>query len=459
MSSSGTATRSDDNVVAPSPGSRRIGIGWIVVAALFVGLATAVLLPFVVPVTAADENFATAMILFGFAVGWALLAGLSTRLSDQPQRWAMAPAVFMGLSGVMVLLGPHALVNDVLAWVWPPALLVLVVWMFRRARRELHSRTRGLLLYPVLAVLLLFSVGGIYEKSSESIEGPVPAMHGQLVNVGDHRLHLDCTGSGSPTVVLEPGGGAMSSDMALIAPVVARGTRVCVYDRPGRGTSDPVAIRQDGAKIATDLHVLLHRGHVPGPYVLAGHSFGGLYVMSFAAKYPREVAGLVLVDSTAPKFTPVPSGQPSSNDLLARASAIASSTAHLGLGRLIRSSYSTLPPKSRDEARASSATGGYLGSWLDEFGSANRSTSEAGKLDHLRRGKPLIVLTAGSGSNATWMAAQNKMATLSSDSLHRFVAGATHDDLVSDPKDAAVVSNAIHHVVASVRTSTPLTDH
>ena len=368
----------------------------------------------------------------------------------------MAPAVFMGLSGVVVLLGSDGLVDDVLSWVWPPALLVLVVWMFRRARRDLHSRTRGLLLYPVLAVLVLFSVGGIYERVSETIQGPLGAMHGQLVSVGNHRLHLDCTGSGSPTVVLEPGGGAMSSDMGLIAPAVARGTRVCVYDRPGRGTSDPVATRQDGARIATDLHTLLHRGHVPGPYVLAGHSFGGLYVMTFAAKYPQEVAGLVLVDSTAPKSTPVPPGQPSSHDLLARFSAVVSSTARLGVGRLVgQSSYSNLPPRARDEARASSATANFMGSFIDEFGSANRSTREAGELTHLD-GKPLIVLTAGSGTDAAWRTAQNKMATLSSNSLHRTVAGATHDDLLSDPKDAAVVSNAIHHVVASLRTSTPL---
>ncbi len=294
----------------PAPRSRRVGIGVVVLASLLLGLVAAVLLPFVVPVTTSDENFATGMILFGFAAGWALLAGLSLWLSDQPQRWAVVPAAFMGLSGLIVLMGPDALVDHVLSWVWPPALLMLVVWMFLQARRDLHSRTKGLLLYPVLVVLAVFSVGGIYERVLESVQRPVAAMHGQLVTVGHHRLHLDCTGSGSPTVVLEPGGGAMSSDMALIAPAVARDTRVCVYDRPGRGTSDPVATRQDGARIATDLHTLLHRAHVPGPYVLAGHSFGGLYVMTYAARYPEDLAGMVLVDSTAPTFTRVPPGQP-----------------------------------------------------------------------------------------------------------------------------------------------------
>jgi pimeloyl-ACP methyl ester carboxylesterase len=75
---------------------------------------------------------------------------------------------------------------------------------------------------------------------------------------------------------------------------------VCVYDRAGRGWSERADTAQDGAQIATDLHTLLQRGHVPGPYVLAGHSFGGLYVLTFAARYPNEVAGMVLVDSTPP---------------------------------------------------------------------------------------------------------------------------------------------------------------
>ncbi|MFL6295900.1 MAG: alpha/beta fold hydrolase, partial [Actinomycetes bacterium] len=99
---------------------------------------------------------------------------------------------------------------------------------------------------------------------------------GQLIDVGGHRLHLSCTGSGTPTVVLEPGRGELSSNLGWIAPAVAQNTRVCVYDRAGRGWSEPASTAQDGAQIATDLHTLLGRGHVPGPYVLAGHSFGGL---------------------------------------------------------------------------------------------------------------------------------------------------------------------------------------
>jgi pimeloyl-ACP methyl ester carboxylesterase len=80
---------------------------------------------------------------------------------------------------------------------------------------------------------------------------------------------------------------------------VARDTRMCLYDRPGRGWSDPVDTSEDGTQVAHDLHTLLHNAHVPGPYVLAGHSFGGLYVLAYAAHHPADVAGMVLIDSTA----------------------------------------------------------------------------------------------------------------------------------------------------------------
>jgi pimeloyl-ACP methyl ester carboxylesterase len=93
-------------------------------------------------------------------------------------------------------------------------------------------------------------------------------MLGELIDVGGHRLHLQCAGSGNPTVVLEPGLGEASSVMGWIAPAVAADGRVCVYDRAGRGWSDPADGPLDGAQTANDLHTLLDRAHVPGPYVL-----------------------------------------------------------------------------------------------------------------------------------------------------------------------------------------------
>jgi hypothetical protein len=123
-----------------------------------------------------------------------------------------APALFMGLSGLL-LVAFGSSVHEVLTWVWPPALLALVIWMLVRARRQLRSPSRRWLLYPVLAAAALASVGGGYQTVRAAADARAYTMPGQLIDVGGHRLHLSCTGSGSPTVVLEPGAGGTSSDL------------------------------------------------------------------------------------------------------------------------------------------------------------------------------------------------------------------------------------------------------
>jgi pimeloyl-ACP methyl ester carboxylesterase len=285
-------------------------------------------------------------------------------------------------------------------------------------------------------------------------------MPGRLIDVGGHRLHLHCTGLGSPTVVLEPGGGETSSNLAWIAPAVARHTRVCVYDRAGRGWSEPADTLQDADQIAADLHTLLQRGRVPGPHVLAGHSFGGLYALTYAARYPDEVAGMVLVDSTAPAAAAGPRtaspGDADSYDVMGRVSALVSTSARLGLGRLYgQFDFGSLPPRSRDEVRASTATASTIRSTIDEYVQANASMQQAASLDDLAD-KPLVVLTAGSGHDATWSAAQSDMATLSTNSEHRVIDGATHEALIADEAYATATTRAISDVVSSVRSAEPL---
>jgi pimeloyl-ACP methyl ester carboxylesterase len=442
-----------DHVASARPRSRPPHIAGVVTGSLAAGFAAAIILPFL-PVGTVDVNFSTAMVLFGWALGWTLLAVLSTRFTDQPQPWAVVPAVLMAVAGASLLVAPDSVVQA-LGYVWPPALLATVAGVWIRARRDLHSRVRVWLLNPVLVILLLLALGGGYERISQST-APAVAMRGQLVDVGPYRLHLECHGSRGPTVILEPGGGGSAASMGLIAPAVARDGRVCVYDRVGRGWSDPAASPPDGAQIATDLHTLLNRAHVPGPYVLAGHSFGGLYVRTYAAKYPDEVAGLVLVDSTAEHHEPVSAPKAGSYSVLKHASSLIATTSHLGLGWLLANSdFSTLPPSYRDDARATAATGKEMGGFLDEFGVANRSEAEAGTLRSLGA-KPLIVLTATLENSKGWMGHQDTMAELSTNSLHRLEPGATHGAFVDDPLHAAAVTRAIHDVVASVRTGGPL---
>src|SRR5512143_1188447 len=148
-----TATANDDQVGPVVPGSRRSQLGRVVLGSLVAGFAAALILPFL-PVGTPDVNFSTAMVLFGWALGWALLAVLSIRFTDQPQRWAVVPAIFMAVAGVLVLVASDSVV-DALGWVWPPALVVLVVWVWIRAKREMRSRARVWLLNPVLVILVL----------------------------------------------------------------------------------------------------------------------------------------------------------------------------------------------------------------------------------------------------------------------------------------------------------------
>ena len=117
--------RQDDGA-DPAPTGR---IGWIVAGSLATGLVAALLLV-AAPFIQAQENDITGAVLWGFALGWAMLAVLSVRFTDQPQRWAVVPAVFMGVSGLLLVAFGSG-VNDALRWVWPPALLALAIWMSR----------------------------------------------------------------------------------------------------------------------------------------------------------------------------------------------------------------------------------------------------------------------------------------------------------------------------------------
>ena len=451
-----TPTTPDDAGQIPQPGeSRPAGrIGRVVAGSLVTGLLAALLLV-AAPFIQVEENDITGAVLWGFALGWAMLAVLSVRFTDQPQRWAVVPAGFLGVSGLLLVAFDSG-VNDALRWVWPPALLALAVWMAFRAHQQLRSRSRWLLVYPVIAVMGLAAVSAGLETVREHRDGSAYPMAGELIDVGGHRLHLHCTGSGSPTVVLQPGGGDMSSAMGWVAPAVSAHTRVCVYDSAGRGWSDPAEDTQDGSQMMTDLHTLLHRGGVPGPYVLAGHSFGGLYVRIFAAQYPDEVAGMVLIDSTGahvPASTSPQSWGP--DDILARVSVLASSSARLGVGRLFGLGYGSLPQQSDDEVRAKLAASTSLRSTVDEYIQASASEHEAASLVDFGD-KPLVVLTAGDGTDEAWRAAQDETATLSTNSVHRVVEGAVHADLVLVQSDAAVTAQAINDVVSSVRSGRPL---
>ena len=166
-----------------------------------------------------------------------------------------------------------------------------------RRRGCLGCLGRGAL--GLLTLLVLGMVAGaIYQAAASSADLRKYPPPGAIYPVGGVDMHLYCTGEGSPMVILEAGGGSPSLAWAWVQENVAGFARVCSYDRPGYGWSSPAAGPLSSEQVAATLHELLAAADVPGPYVLVGHSDGGVYVRSFFAQYPAEVVGMVLVDSS-----------------------------------------------------------------------------------------------------------------------------------------------------------------
>ena len=119
---------------------------------------------------------------------------------------------------------------------------------------------------------------------------------GRLVSIGSHRLHIRCDGDGGPPVIFDAALGGSSLSWSLVQPAVARLTRACSYDRAGFGWSDAGPLPRTAGRIADELHQLLRTAAVPPPYLLVGHSYGGLVMRLYASRHPNEVAGLVLIE-------------------------------------------------------------------------------------------------------------------------------------------------------------------
>lgn len=134
-----------------------------------------------------------------------------------------------------------------------------------------------------------------------------PQPPGRLLDVGGHRLHLQCAGSGTPAVVFDAALGASSLSWTLVLPEVARVTRACAYDRAGMGWSDAGPLPRTATRLAVELRELLRVAEVRPPYILVGHSFGGLVTRFFASRYPEETAGLILLEPAHPEHWAEPS--------------------------------------------------------------------------------------------------------------------------------------------------------
>jgi len=257
----------------------------------------------------------------------------------------------------------------------------------------------------------------------------------EKVDIGGYALRILCTGQGTPTVIIEAGFGEPAveketSSWTTVINGIEETTRICVYDRAGLGSSDVAPGKNRTSKdIVRDLHTLLVNAHVPGPYILVGHSLGGYHILLFANKYPKDVVGMVLVDSSHPDqwsevSAVLPPESPNEPD---------------SLKRLRRIPPASLPEK------------------LDIPASARqvRAVKSLGDL-------PLVVLTHNPVGNVfpdlsqevaekieqVWQKLQNELASLSSNSSHIISAKSGHYIQVDEPQ---LVIDAILKVIAEVK--------
>jgi pimeloyl-ACP methyl ester carboxylesterase len=322
--------------------------------------------------------------------------------------------------------------------------------------RRIMRWTGKAILWLVIALLVLAIVGAIYQTIATARAERAHPPPGKMIDVGDHRMHIDCVGQGSPTVVLDTALGAMSASWVRVQQEVSGTTRVCAYDRAGMGWSQSGPEPRDAKQVAGELHALLEGAGIDGPYVLVGHSFGGLYMQTYAARYPEEVAGVALIESSHPEqFSRLPEAR-NSYEQIKLLYTVASLLAPIGVVRLFNLSPAPpeLPHQQRAQIAALNPSTRQVSTTAQEFRATPQSTAQARSLRSLGD-KPLAVVSAGTQSSG-WLELQDDLATISPNSMHRVVKEATHTSVVYERSDAQATSAAIVEVVAAVRNDRPL---
>jgi pimeloyl-ACP methyl ester carboxylesterase len=320
---------------------------------------------------------------------------------------------------------------------------------------------RGLLGF-VVTVAGLSGLGAIYQILATRADQRTYLPPGEFVDVDGRRMHLLVMGneSGKPTILLEAGIGSSSSNWAWVQSELAASTRVVASDRAGLGWSDPAPEPQDAQESARDLHAALEKAGIPGPYVVAGHSYGGLVVRAFADLYPQEVVGMVLVDASHPdQWAHIPASR--GGRTVSMGNRVTGFLTRLGIVRLFGMNaglVAGLPdPQAAelkaflDRPQAWSTSSGVLSVWDSRTKNQINQASSLGNL-------PLAVLSVTEQAiySEVLTELQAELPALSSNSLHRTVEGATHENLVSQREHALEVVDVILRVLDSAQTGKPL---
>jgi len=325
----------------------------------------------------------------------------------------------------------------------------------------------GRVLLALLALLVgLPGKGTIYQAIATQIDQRNYPPPGQMVDVGGYKLHLYCVGEDSPTVVLDAVGGGSSTQWALIQPEIAATARVCAYDRAGFGWSELGPEPRDAHQQVRELHALLTNAGVAGPYVLVGHSYGGRVARVYAAQYPDEVVGLILVDTGIPYQDPS-FPQEYHAEYAAEERMINSLRwlAPLGVVRLLvtaglgpAAEDYDLPELQRAQAKTFNVTTKFWQSIAGQTAAMPETDAQERAVKSLGD-TPLVVLSATLPADETrriWNEFSADLADLSSNSDYRLVDGATHMSLALKQEHAKQTSAAILQVVESARTGQPL---
>ena len=319
-----------------------------------------------------------------------------------------------------------------------------------------RTASRAMLGFGAVAATLS-ATGAVYQSLASSRDRRRLSPCGKLVDVGGLRLHARDEGTGAPAVILEAGLTSMSSQWAWIQPAVAAFTRVISYDRAGLGFSDCCSQPRDAEGTARRLRALLDCLEVPGPYVIAAHSLGGLFARVFACLYPKDIGGLVLVDSVHPDQR-IRWGSASDwrHSVFFGQLMAAAYLGRIGVLRLYgyRSHMTEgLPEDQAKVLKALACSSGHLDATREEAGAFNTMCDQVRKAGPLPE-IPLAVISSDEwldGWNDEWHGLQRELATLCRDSTFQIVPGSNHVSLITNREHAVVTVEAIRRMVEQLR--------